>query len=193
MSDKQDATPRGWFQTGNRKVIALLTGTAIVVGGAFGAHAITNSKAYEHMRLSVGFDGGGHGGGHRQLADLTEAEIEARIERMVKHVAIEIDATLEQQEKITGLVKAVALELRPLRDRMHATGKELYDLLKADRIDRTALEDLRAERLAEAEQISKTLINAFADVAEVLSPEQREVLDERIDEFRSMDRHRHRG
>ena len=193
MSGKQDATPKGWFQTGNRKVIALLAGTAIVVGGAFGAQALTNSKTFEHMRLSAGFNGGGHGGDHKQLADLSEAEIEARIVRVVKHVAIEIDATPEQQEKITGLVKAVAMDLRPLRDRMHATGQELYELLTADKIDRIALEDLRAERLAEAGQISKTLIDAFADVAEVLSPEQREVLDERIDEFRSMGRGRHRG
>lgn len=193
MSDKQDATPKGWFRTGNRKVIALLTGAAIVVGGAFGAEALTNSKTYQHMKLSAAFKDGRHGGEHRRLGDLSEVEIEARIERMVKHVAIEIDATLEQQEKITGLVKAVALELRPLRDRMHDTGREIRGLLTADVIDRTALENLRAERLAEAEQISKTLVNAFADVAEVLSPEQREVLDERIEEFRSMGRGHRRG
>jgi Spy/CpxP family protein refolding chaperone len=193
MLNKQDATQKGWFRTGNRKVVALLTGAAIVVGGAFGAQALTNSKTYEHMRLAVAFKAGGHGGEHRPFADLSEAEIEARIERMVKHVAIEIDATLEQQEEITGLVKAVALELRPLRDRMHATGKDLRDLLMADVVDRVALENLRAERLAEAEQISKTLVNAFADVAEVLSPEQRAVLDERIEEFRSMGRGHHRG
>ena len=193
MSDKQDATTKGWFQTGNRKVIALLTGTAIVVGGAFGAQALTNSKTYEHIKLAAAFKSVRHDGGHKQLADLSEAEIEARIERMVKHVAIEIDATPEQQQEIIGLIKAVALELKPLRDRMRATGQDLRYMLTADVIDRVALEDLRAERLAEAEQISKTLVNAFADVAEVLSPEQRAVLDERIEEFRSMGRGHHRG
>ncbi len=80
-----------------------------------------------------------------------------------------------------------------MHDRMRATGKEIHDLLLADTIDRAALETLRAERLADAEQISKNLVSALADVAEVLSPEQRKVLNERIEQFRSMRRGRHRG
>ena len=76
---------------------------------------------------------------------------------------------------------------------MRATRKEIHDLLLADTIDRTALETLRAERLADAEQISKNLVGALADVAEVLSPEQRKVLNERIEQFRSLRRGWHRG
>jgi protein CpxP len=193
MSDKQDATPKGWFATGYRRMVALLTGTAIILGGAVGAQAFSNSKTYQHMKLSAAFKGGGHRGDHKRLSEMTETEIEARIERMVKHVAIEIDATPEQQVEITGLVKAMALELKPLQGRMHDTGQQLRDLLMADVVDRTALENLRAARLAEAEQISKTLVDAFADVAEVLSPQQRAVLDERIEEFRAMGRGHHRG
>ena len=113
---------------------------------------------------------------------------------MVKHAAIEIDATQEQQEKITALVTAVATDLKPVHDRMRATGMELLELLRAETIDRAALEQLRAARLADAERISKTLVGALADVAEVLSPEQRKVLDERINQFRSMHRGgHHRG
>ena len=62
-----------------------------------------------------------------------------------------------------------------------------------DTIDRAALEQLRAERLADAELISKSLVGALADMAEVLSPEQREAFGERIDQFRSMRRGHHRG
>ena len=124
---------------------------------------------------------------------MSEAEIEAGIERMVKHVAIEIDATGEQQEKIIKLVTALAKDLQPLRDQMRAAGKEIHDLLLADTIDREALEKLRAERLAEAGRISQNLVNAVVEVAEVLSPEQRKLLDERIREFRSMRGRWHRG
>ncbi len=186
MSDKQGTTRKGWFRSGNRKVIALVTGTAIAMGGVFGVQAFANSKTYEHLKLNAGFSSGMHGGDHKRFADLSDAEIEARIERLVKHAAIEIDATQEQQEQVTALVTAVAMDLRPMHDRMRATGMELHDLLRAETIDRAALEQLRAARLADAERISKTLVGALADVAEVLSPEQRKVLDERIEQFRSM-------
>ncbi len=193
MSDKQDTAKSGWFRKGNRKAIALATGIAIAIGGFFGVQAFANSNAYGHMKLYAGYNGGGHGGHHKDFAEISDAEIEAHIERVVKHAAIEIDATQEQQEKITTLVTAVAKDLKPVHDRMRATGKEIHDLLVADTIDRTALETLRAERLADAEQISKNLVSALADVAEVLSPEQRKVLNERINQFRSMRRGRHRG
>ncbi len=193
MSDNQGTAKTGWYRLGNRKLIALATGAALAIGGVFGVQAFANSQTYGHMKLYAGYNGGGHGGHHKGFADYSDADIEAHIERMVKHVAIEIDATQTQQEKITALVTAVATDLKPVRDRMRATGKEIHDLLLADTIDRTALETLRAERLAEAERISKDLVGALADVAEVLSPEQRKLLDERIKQFRSMRRGWHRG
>ncbi len=193
MSDKRGTAKTGWFRKGNRKVIALVTGIAIAIGGVFGVQALANSKTYEHMKVNAGFSSGWHGGDHKRFADWSDADIEARIERMVKHVAIEIDATQEQQEKITALATAVAIDLKPVHDRLRASGKELHELLLADTIDRAALERLRAERLADAERISKNLVSALADVAEVLSPEQRQALDERINEFRSRHRGGHHG
>ncbi len=193
MSDKQGTAKTGWYRLGNRKVIALATATALAIGGFFGVQALANSQTYGHMKLYAGYNGGWHGGHHKGFADWSDADIEAQIERMVKHVAIEIDATQEQQEKITALVTAAAKDLKPVHDRMRATGKEIHGLLLADTIDRTALERLRAERLADAERISKNLVSALADVAEVLSPEQRKVLDERVKQFRSMRRGWHRG
>ncbi len=193
MSDKQGTAKASWFRKGNRKMIALVTGIAIAMGGVFALQAFANSKTFGHMKLHAGYIGGWHGGHHKGFADNSDAEIEARIERMVKHVAIEIDATEEQQEKITALATAVAKDLKPVHERMRATGKELHDLLLADTIDRAALERLRAERLGDAERISKNLVSALADVAEVLSPEQRKLLDERIKQFRSKHRGGHRG
>ena len=193
MSDRRGTAKTGWNRKSNRKLIALATGIAIAIGGVFGVQALADSKTYGHMKLYAGYQGGGHGGHHKGLSDLSDEELEARIERMVKHVAIEIDATEEQQDRITALVTAAAKDLKPVHERLRATGKEIHDLLLADSIDRTALEKLRAERLAEAEMISKNLVSALADVAEVLSPEQRKVLDERIKEFRSMGRGWHRG
>ena len=193
MSDKQDTAKTGWFQKGNRKVIALATGMAIFMGGIFGVQAFADSNTYAHMKAYAGYNGGGHGGHHKGFADWSEVDIEVRIERIVKHAAIEIDATQKQQEKITALVTAVAKDLKPVHDRMRSVGKKIHDLLLAATIDRSALEQLRAERLADAERISKNLVSALADVAEVLSSEQRNLLDERFTQFRSMRRGWHRG
>ena len=74
---------------------------------------------------------------------------------------------------------------------MQGTGEAIQKLVLAAEVDRPALEKLRAGRLADAELISKNLVNVLADVSEVLSPEQRLVLNERIGQFRSMHREKH--
>lgn len=108
MSDQRGTAKTGWIRKSNRKLIALATGIAIAIGGVFGVQALANSQTYAHMKLYAGYQGGGHGGHHKGLSDLSDEELEARIERMVKHVAIEIDATEEQQDRITALVTAAA-------------------------------------------------------------------------------------
>jgi Spy/CpxP family protein refolding chaperone len=178
-----------------RWYIAAAAAVAIAATGAFGVQAFADSKTYAHMKqFASGERGGWHGGGHGgRFASMTDEEIAAQVERMVKHVAIEIDATPEQTGKITALLTAVATDLKPLRESMRDTRRQVHEILTAGTIDRAALETLRAERLAEADRISKNLVTALADVAEVLTPEQRKVLDERIEEFRSMRGRWHRG
>jgi Spy/CpxP family protein refolding chaperone len=112
---------------------------------------------------------------------------------MVKHVSIEIDASQEQETKLIELATRAAREVMPLRDDMRETREKLHDLLMAETIDREALDALRSERLAQFEQVSKSLVDTLADVAEVLNREQREILDERIREFRSRHEGRRRG
>ena len=69
MSDQQGTTRTGWFRKGNRKVIVIVTGTAIALGGAFGVQAFANSKTYEHVKVAAGFSSGWHGGDHKRFAD----------------------------------------------------------------------------------------------------------------------------
>ena len=75
-----------------------------------------------------------------------------------------------------------------MRDSMRAAAEEMRELLMSDTIDRAAMDRLRTERVAQADRVSKTLIDTLADVAEVLTPAQRKLLEERIKEFRG-----HRG
>ena len=173
----------------SRRALPFIAGTALAVGAAFGIQALTDSKAYAHMKQITSSEHGRHG----DFAKMSDTEIEARISRMVKHLAIEIDATDEQSARIATLVTAVAKDMRPIRDQVHATAREIRDLLLSDTIDREAMEQIRAERIAEADRLSRNLLTAAADVAEVLTPEQRKVLEERMQEFGHKRRGWHRG
>jgi Spy/CpxP family protein refolding chaperone len=138
-------------------LVASLTGN--VLSTAFG-----QGFAWHHF----GMRGGGMFGG-----PLTPAQMDERIERMTKHMAIELDATADQQAKIAAIAKAAAADLRALREKMQAARSQAVALLTAPTIDRTAVERLRAEQIALAETASKRIAQALADAADVLNPDQR--------------------
>lgn len=186
MADQQDTPKKGWLQKGNRKMVAIAVGTVVAVGSVFGVQAVANSKTGAHLMVLASDGGSWHGHRRGRFFDMTDAEIEKRIDRIVKHVAIEIDATPDQQARITKLFVEVAKEVKPIRGEMRASGRRMRELLVADKIDREALERIRAARLADAERISKSVVNAISDAAEVLSADQRRLLEKRVEEFRSM-------
>jgi Spy/CpxP family protein refolding chaperone len=104
---------------------------------------------------------------------LTPAQIDDRIDRMTKHMAIELDATADQQAKIANIVKATVVDLRAMREKARAARSQAVALLTAPTIDRSAIERLRAEQIGLAETATKRIAQALADAAEVLNPEQR--------------------
>lgn len=192
------------------RVIMIIAATSLLIGGSFGVQAIADSKPYQHAKLYMSHSGNGDGAnpfmhragwgskhhgrrGGARFFEMSDEEMGKAINRAVKHVSIEIDATSQQEEKITALLTAVAKDMKPLRSEFRAAGEELHKLLVAPTIDREAMEKIRSERLAEAERISKELTGTLADVAEVLTLEQRKVLDKRIEQFKSMRGRWHRG
>ncbi|HEY2662487.1 MAG TPA: Spy/CpxP family protein refolding chaperone [Caulobacteraceae bacterium] len=140
----------------------LLLGAAFaatfVAGGLVmsGAPAIAMEMAMEHGM-------GGHGG----MGGMKAAH--AHIERLLTQV----DATPEQKAKIETILKEAFHSMGPLHEKMASTHADLHRLLAAPTIDRAALEQLRAARIADIDQASKTTVQALADAAEVLTPEQR--------------------
>ena len=64
----------------------------------------------------------------------------------------------------------------PMNDmhaQLHETLAAVHARLTAPTVDRGALELLRSREIAQIDQASKTMIQAFADAAEVLTPVQR--------------------
>jgi protein CpxP len=143
----------------------------VIAGLATGIGA----RAYAHGGGFCGWQRGGFMG-----AALDPATLDMHLDRALKHLYVEIDATDAQQQQLAPIVKGAARDLLPLRAKMHDARRQAVELLSQQSIDRAALETLRADQLKLAEQASQRFTRALADVAEVLTPEQRKQLAERI-------------
>ena len=156
-------------------------GKALLVAAVL---AISAAAAGSAATAAFGFGGGPwhHGGGFmgRMGGFGGFVDPELRVERMIKHLAVEVDATADQQAKLVAIAKGAVKDLLPLREKALATRRQAIDLLSAATVDRTAIERLRSEQLALAETASKRLAQAIGDVAEVLTPAQRKDLADRV-------------
>jgi protein CpxP len=104
---------------------------------------------------------------------MIETVLEAHADRMVRHLSAEIDATAEQQDKLRAIVTGALMDLMPVREKMMAARATARDLLTQQTIDRTAIEAFRADLIETHDAVSKRLVQAVGDAAEVLTPEQR--------------------
>ena len=155
-------------------MVAVILGIALA-GGLVGAFATSSfSQGFGppwHMtvRGPMGFGG-----------PLTTEQLVDRADRMVRHVAIELDATAEQQQKLEAIVKSAITDLAPMRDKIGAARQKVRELLTAPNVDRAAIEKLRAEQVATMDTVSKRIAQAVGDAAEVLNADQRRKLGEML-------------
>jgi periplasmic protein CpxP/Spy len=162
-----DETPPESGKRGRRGTFAIaLIAVALLAG-------VAGSLLSSAFAQGFGPPFGWHHGGGMFGAPMTPTQIDDRIDRMTKHMAIELDATADQQAKVASITKAAVSDLRAMREKALATRAQAVTLLTAPTIDRTAIERLRTEQMALADSASKRIAQALADVAEVLNPEQR--------------------
>jgi Spy/CpxP family protein refolding chaperone len=163
------ARPKRWYRPRN-----LIIATAVVltagVAGAFVSNAVRAQGYGWH---------GGMMGGHfgRGFSRFDPAAIEDRIDRAVRHVGIEIDATAEQQDKLRAIAKSAVKDLVPMRAKVDAAHERSHGLLVAPTVSRGDIETLRTEHMALADAFTKRVALALGDASEVLTPEQRKKLD----------------
>ncbi len=170
--------------------IVLLSAT-VVWGGVMTLQALAEGQTYQNVATAMVKKVGWKHDRHRPpLFELSDEDFNKRINRIVRHMAIEVDATDAQTAEIVTLVTAMAQDMRGIRTEMRDSRAELKSLLTADQIDRIALEELRADRLADIDRMSKEFTDTLANVAEILTPEQRELLADHMQRFGPM---HHRG
>jgi periplasmic protein CpxP/Spy len=138
---------------------------AIVLALGVGAAGVIGSQA-----VADGKDSGGWRN-HARMED--PAAREQRMERGIRHLAVEIDATAEQQAALIELASGTIKDLHAFRDMMRDDAGELASLLTAATVDRNAIEAFRLEKMAELDKLTSQLVDVAAKAGEILTPEQR--------------------
>jgi Spy/CpxP family protein refolding chaperone len=101
------------------------------------------------------------------------AERARRMEARIDHLMQALGGTPEQKAQLLAIQRAAMADLQPLRDQVRESRRQGMALLAAPTIDRAALERLRATRMQAEDARSRRIVQAMADAAEVLTPEQR--------------------
>ncbi len=164
---KPDAKPR-W---GRRILYATLAAGALVtlVAARPIAAAIQQGGDLHHRWAA-------HWGPHAMSPEAAKEHLQVA----AKWALRDIDATDQQQERVNAIVAAAVDDLFRLRQQHQANQAALHALLTGATIDRAALEETRKSEMALADEASKRLVQALADVSEVLTPDQRQALAERV-------------
>ncbi|WP_051293897.1 periplasmic heavy metal sensor [Pseudoduganella violaceinigra] len=133
--------------------IAVATAVAALGGSAFAA-------GHEH----------GHGHGQNPWTmDATQAD--KHIEKMVEHILP--DGTAAQKTRLNEIAKACFNDVKPIHQQLEEGHDAMAKLLSQPAIDRVALENARAGHVKNMDLMSRRVLAAAMDAAEVLSPEQR--------------------
>jgi len=170
--DRQTHPRRRW----RRLAIATLLGGAVAGIGA---------KVFAQNGPSMGH----HCGTHRMHAggdffDQNPEAMQQRIEAFVKWGLADVNATEAQQKQISSIANAAIADLKPLRERHHELRGSIAKAIAQPTVDRAALESLRTQEIDIAQTASKRVTQAIGDAAEVLSPDQRRILAEKMQQRR---------
>lgn len=164
--DDQSGKRRDCNRRGYRRRGWVLVGAALLVGLiGFGLGRASGNRWH-----------GSSFGMHQQLDGETAIR---RAEAGINRVLSRVDGTPDQKAKIAEIAKAAIKDLQPMRETFRGSRDKLAAALRADKVDRAAIEQLRTEQLALGETASKRASQALADAADVLTPAQRASLLER--------------
>lgn len=105
-----------------------------------------------------------------------------RVTKMVDKVFSRVDASDDQKSRISTIANKAVIELKPMRQSIRQARTEAMTLLSADPIDRGAIDGLRAQQMETANLASTVMSEALADIAEVLTPEQRLQVHDKLSE-----------
>lgn len=108
-------------------------------------------------------------------------DVRARLGHFEDRALDRVDATDEQRDRIGAILDDTAPRVFSHKQQLASLHEEAGELLVADTVDRAAIEDLRGDAVAAFDAATRDVFAAVADVAEVLTPEQRRELADLLD------------
>ncbi|HEU0282766.1 MAG TPA: Spy/CpxP family protein refolding chaperone [Gallionella sp.] len=102
-------------------------------------------------------------------------------DKRMQHMLDDVSASDAQKAKASEIVKASLSKGLPLAEKMRDNHIQLRKLMSAATLDKPAIEALRAEQVKLVDEASKLATQTMQDVAEVLTPEQRAKLAEKME------------
>jgi periplasmic protein CpxP/Spy len=176
---KKDGTGQGGKSPWRRRILYALLGSGAVAAAAV---AVSARPLLAEFQDGGGFHRSWRGAwGHHEMSPDAAKE---HLQVAAKWALREIDANDAQQERVNKVLAGAVDDLFRLKEQHQANRQAFAAQLGGATIDRAALEEIRKSEMALADEASRRFVQALADVAETLTPEQRQQLIEHV--------HRHR-
>lgn len=153
-----------------RKVLIGGAAASLFGIGALAAHADPGGMMHAHM--AGHHHGPGFGGDPAEMADHLLVRID--------HMLTKIGASDDQKTGIKAIAKSAVADLAPLHKQQWDLRKQLHDVLTAATIDRTKLAELHTQQTQLFDKTSARMQDAMVAAAEILTPEQRKAMAERM-------------
>jgi protein CpxP len=171
MEEQKEDRERQRTTRRRRMLYALLGSAAVVIALAVAVGAPPLRAAIQE---GAGFHRPWRGGwGHHRM---TPEAAKEHAQVAAKWALRGIDANEVQQEKVNKVLGGAIDDLFRLKEQHQANREAFAAQLGGASIDRAALEEIRKSEMALADEASRRFVQAMADVAEVLTPEQRQQL-----------------
>jgi protein CpxP len=163
------ARPRRWFWAG-----VLLVG--VLVGSVRGSLFAGSAGSYPSW-------------GCRWRGTHSIEAVRERVEFMTDWLLKRVEASAEQRQQVQSIVQKAVTDLAPVTEAHRNNRQAWRAALTQPTVDRQALEALRQADVQLVDTASTRLVGAIAEVAQVLTPEQRATLLERGAPFHSSPEH----
>ena len=162
----------------------LAAGSGLVFARHAGAGSGHGAWCAAEERGSCGqgrWGGFGHGRHHREH---DPEAVRERIGFVSGRILGYVDASEEQRGVIEGILDRSVEQIFALVGEREDAHEQLSTLLSSPEVDREALEALRVQHIELADAVSRQLTTSLAEIADVLTPEQRADLTELHERFR---------